>query len=95
MERRYGARRVDPAVVPSTEEAVQAYEQLGGHLTYFPAFGRDPLADSPLLSRRRLQNFQACFPSFETLFYNLVNGDSTPFENALLLFLQLTRDLAQ
>ena len=39
-------QRVLPSQVPTSVEAVTAYENQGGKLTLFPSFGIDPLAEN-------------------------------------------------
>jgi hypothetical protein len=35
---------VPPHLVPTSEEVVRRYENLGGNITRFPVFGTDPLS---------------------------------------------------
>jgi hypothetical protein len=41
------ACHVSPQSVPINEEAVTNYEQMGGNITQFPVFGRDPSLMKP------------------------------------------------
>ena len=46
---------IDPIYLPSCDEAVQVYENLGGRLTMEPHFREDPLnGDQDLQTRREL-----------------------------------------
>ena len=40
---------VRPSDLPSTDDAVRAFEDRGNRLTHFGLFGKDPLRDSPEL----------------------------------------------
>ena len=63
-------------------EAFPAYENLGGTLTGFPTFGVDPLAHHSELQAAREQRFHH-ETNDETLFGDLVNGNSTSFERTI------------
>ena len=76
--------------VPTPEEAVSQFEREGGNLTLFSPFGADPLADSPVLFRRRHAEFISRFPSFDHIFHSVVNGNNALFRDGLKYFLELT-----
>ncbi|KAL9965196.1 hypothetical protein ACROYT_G028964 [Oculina patagonica] len=82
--------KVPPELLPTTSEAVELYEQQGGHLTVWPEFGKDPLSSEVHLSSARLKQFQSHFPEFATMFHGVVNKNPTMFQNAILLFRDLT-----
>ena len=44
MRRNNHSARIDPSSLPSSEGAVQLYEQFGGSITQFTAFGQNPLS---------------------------------------------------
>ena len=44
-------------MVPTNEEIVASYEQMGGQITQFPVFGRDPLSTSLEMIRERERQF--------------------------------------
>ena len=72
------------------EEAVSAYERDGGNLRSPEVFGADILAGNEQLQQLRFDNFNAAYPSFEVIFYCLVNGDHHPFREGLMNFIDLT-----
>ena len=53
-------------------------------------FGTDILAGNKQLQQLRSDNFNAAYPSFEVIFYCLVNGDHHPFREGLKNFIDLT-----
>ena len=81
-------------VIPSVESATQQFEALGGNLTHFSPFGRDPLADRQELITERERQFHSSYPDFAPIFHKLSNGCRQLFEGGLLLFIQLTEQLA-
>ena len=77
-------------MLPTGEEAVSAYERDGGNLRSPEVFGTDILAGNEQLQQLRFDNFNAAYPSFEVIFYCLVNGDHHPFREGLMNFIDLT-----
>ena len=77
-------------MLPTGEEAVSAYERDGGNLRSPEVFGTDILAGNKQLQQLRFDNFNAAYPSFEVIFYCLVNGDHHPFREGLKNFIDLT-----
>ena len=71
------------------------FEQDGGNLTYCSTFGVDPLQSNDRLLSERQRHFQCKFPSFETIFHSLVNGNKLEFRNGLIYFIQLTNSLSK
>ena len=59
--------------IPTSQEAVAAYENLGGRLTVFPSYGLDPLADNVALQDMRERRFNS-EADIETVFGDVVNG---------------------
>jgi len=53
MDRENRTAKVDPAMIPSVQDAVQQYESLGGTLTTFSPFGIDPLESNAHLRQMR------------------------------------------
>ncbi len=86
--------KVDTHVIPTVHEAVQSFEQDGGHLTQFSLFGEDPLADCVSLLEQRTSQFYSRFSSFDTFFHQLVNGRDSLFKNGLNFFIYLTSTLS-
>ena len=76
--------------LPTSEEAVLAYEREGGHLTLPEVFGTDLLSGNQQLQNLRFDNFNAAYPSFDVIFYCLVNGNQYPFKEGLQYFIDLT-----
>lgn len=85
-------QNISATQIPASQEAVAAYENLGGRLTLFPSFGLDPLADNVALQDAREQRFNN-EADMETVFGDIVNGIATSFEQAILRFANLTTQL--
>ena len=85
---------LNPADVPSVDDAVQMYTNAGGVVTSECSFGIDPLANDDALIRRRDTEFKRNNLSFHEIFQNAVNGDGSLMETALLSFINTTRDLS-
>lgn len=79
--------------LPTSEEAVLAYEREGGHLTLPEVFGTDLLSGNQQLQNLRFDNFNAAYPSFDVIFHCLVNGNQYPFKEGLQYFIDLTTTL--
>ena len=89
------AKPIPPDVLPTVEQAVELFEQDGGHLTIWPEFGFDPLASSEHLAKRRFDSFHQSFPNMATIFHHVINDDALAYKNALFLFRDLTNNLSQ
>ena len=85
---------IPESYVPSTEQAVQMYEQRGGSLTQWPKFGNDPLEGNVDLMSQRCYQFHEQFPSFNSIFHEAVNNNQTPFRNAVTAFCDIPYQLA-
>lgn len=59
-------------ILPTAADAVAAYENQGGHLTYPEPYGVDLLANHPGLQQQRLMQLLSRFSSFDTIFHHLV-----------------------
>jgi len=88
------ARMIDPRVIPTSDQAVQLYEQNGGRLTEPVQFGRDPLECDAMKKTIREQAFQEKYPSLDLMFHQLVNGDTTLFQQALKFYISTTHRLS-
>ena len=88
------ARMIDPRVIPTSDQAVQLYEQNGGRLTEPVQFGRDPLECDAIKKTIREQAFQEKYPSLDLMFHQLVNGDTTLFQQALKFYISTTHHLS-
>ena len=80
-------------MLPTSEEAVLAYEREGGHLSLPEVFGTDLLAGNQQLQKLRSDNFNATYPSFDVIFHCLVNGNCYPFKESLQYFIDVTSSL--
>ncbi|XP_078384557.1 uncharacterized protein LOC144666976 [Oculina patagonica] len=88
----FQGQRVLANQIPTSMEAVTAYENLGGTLTVFPTFGIDPLAENAELQATREQRFSN-ETNEEAIFGELVNGNSTSFEQAIQRYANITIQL--
>ncbi len=59
--------KVPEALIPTPEEAVDAYHQTGGQLTILIKFGSDPLDGYIDLQDARNQGFTSRYPQFEPI----------------------------
>ena len=95
MMQRQHIRPLSDHLVPSVDAAVQLYHDDGGNLSPPSSFGLDPLDDNQDLLHERLAMFQVSFPGYDPLFHSLVNGNHTPFRQAVMLFASITTQLSQ
>ena len=82
MEKDNQARKIPLSLFQLPEEAAQAYRSTGT-LTVPDSYGLDPLE---LDSNKKSIQEQAFFPSFDPIFQEVVNNNSTLFRQALLFF---------
>lgn len=80
-------------MLPTSEEAVLAYEREDGHLSLPEVFGTDLLSGNQQLQKLCFDNFNAAYPSFDVIFHCLVNGNHYPFKEGLQYFIDLTTTL--
>ncbi|XP_028517065.1 uncharacterized protein LOC110246379 [Exaiptasia diaphana] len=85
---------VDDSLVPTADEAVSLYSAAGGRITTDCQFGIDPLAEDETLVRRREQHFSRNNSSFSEIYNNVVSGNGSFLEQAILDFISLTRHIA-
>ena len=78
-------------MLPTSEEAVFAYEREGDLLSLPEVFGNDLLSGNQQL--QNFDNFNAAYPSFDVIFHCLVNGNHYPFKEGLQYFIDLTTTL--
>ncbi|XP_032228384.2 uncharacterized protein LOC116611877 [Nematostella vectensis] len=83
-----------PSIIPSVEEAIRMYRQAGGSITEDCSFGVDPLLNHNVHLQRRNARFFQNNPSFHCIFQNIVNGDGSLMESAILSYLDLTKTLS-
>ena len=88
------AARVNPVLAPTPNEAVSDFQQTGGRLHLISEFGSDPLDGRRDLQQFRQEAFTDRFPSFDTIYHQVVNNDSTLFKQSLLYFINITQRLA-
>ena len=93
MRRNNRIARIDPSLLPSSDDAVQLYEQFGGNITQFSAFGQDPLNSRSDLVQQRETEFYQRYPQFGPFFHKLVNGDACLFREGLLYFIHISTHL--
>lgn len=86
--------RINPAIVPSTAQAVAEYTNSGGHLTDPHDNCVDPLYGNQVKKDMRESAFLQQFPSLHTIFHSLVNYDSSQFVCAINLYVNITFRLA-
>ena len=89
------AQRLPQSMFPSLEQAVQMYRDNVGVLTDPTSFGLDPLADNSEKKQIRERAFNSSYPSYDSIFHHLVNGITTPFKNALLFYIDVTKRLSR
>lgn len=82
-----------PGILPTTAEALGAYENDGGHLTCPEPYLVDLLANHPGLQQERLMQLLSRFSSFDTIFYHLANGQPRLFQEGLQSLIDLTISL--
>lgn len=93
MGRDNRARWIPATLLPDPQQAVQMYRDSGGSLTDPAPYGNDPLAENDHKRKIREQSFGERF-SLETVFHKLVNGDYSPFREAVLFYIDVTRRLS-
>ena len=81
-------------MVPTSEEIVTSYEQMGGQITHFPVFGRDPLSTNLQMIHERERRFNSNNVNWELMFGKIVNNDDTDFCAAIMTYLNITRELS-
>ena len=90
MSRSNRATKVPSHLIPSSDRAVMEYRLNGGRITdpEDPAIA-DPLSD-PVKRDIRLESFSKRFPSFDCIFYSVVNENTSVFADALTFFINVT-----
>lgn len=73
----------------SPDEALENYRHAGGHITDPTNFGIDPIRESAKI-RIRERAFVDVYPSFEPIFFTLVNGKTRLFREGLLFYCDVT-----
>ena len=88
------AQVIDPIYLPSCEEAVQVYENLGGRLTMEPQFGEDPSNGDQDLQTRREFLWLNNVPDMSIICGHVANDLDHSFRHAVNSFCGLTRQLS-
>lgn len=94
MARSNKAQRVTNSVLPSPGAAVHMYTSSGGNLRDPGPFGIDPIDTNSSKTNIRSSAFSEKFPSFSNIFHEVVNGNSSIFQQGLLFFINITKRLA-
>ena len=82
--------QIGPSLLPSSDDAVQLYEQFGGNITQFSAFCQDPFNSRPDLVQQQENRVLSTLPTVWTIFHKLVNGDACLFREGLLYFIHIS-----
>ena len=82
---------VNPSTFPAPTVAATNYWNNGGRLTDPEPFGIDPISEENAEIRRKA--FEEKFPSTDVVFNELVNGRPQMFQEALLLYINITKRL--
>lgn len=80
--------------MPQPQQAADEYRSNGGRLTDPDHIIKDPLFNDAAKIEIRLHTFVKRYPSFDTIFHNLVNGNNVMFKDALKFFIDVTFRLA-
>lgn len=75
--------------IPSSNEAMRQYHQLGGNLKQFSTFGIDPLLNFVELQVSRRDRFYERFTSDENIFTDVLKGGSL-LKHSILYFIELS-----
>lgn len=89
------APKISPDLLPKPEDAAEQYRVNGGQITDPEQNVRDPLHGDTTKINMRSQSFIEKYPSFERIFYDVVNDNGTFFNEALRVFIDLTFRLSQ
>lgn len=87
------AKHVPLGILPTSQEAVYRYVNVGGAITSAHEFGVDLLADFDEKKKLRHDGFVLQY-SFERVFHLVVNGNNELFKEALLFFIDITYRLS-
>lgn len=86
-------RPIDAALIPNVDEVVQMYTDAGGTITLESSFGSDPLAGDENLKSMREQRFSQVIGSFTSVYNNVISGDGSLLQSAILFFINTTTEL--
>ena len=88
-------RRIGPNLVPTVEEAIRFYGNAGGKLTRECCTGTDPLHGNEEAIERRERKFKNENLTSDMIFDHLIAGNASPFENAVISFININYNIAQ
>lgn len=84
------AKKISPHFLPQPQEAANDYRLNGGTITDPDQNITDPLCNTSDKIEIRHQSFTNRYPSFDIIFQNLVNSESSMFKNGLKFFIDIT-----
>ena len=84
------ATRINTHLIPQSDQAVSDYGLKGGRITDPDYDINDPLFSNSIKIDFRFRSFTKKFPSFEVIFYSIVNENVSVFVDALTYFIALT-----
>lgn len=88
-------KRLDSSLIVSPSDAIEMYTSNGRRITLESQFGCDPLLNDSAKFEIRSRSFKEMCPSFSFVFSQVVTGHNDIFKEKLLLFIDITRRLAQ
>ena len=87
-------KKIPLYLLPQPQQASEAYRNMAGTLTDPAPFGMDPLEQDYSKKHLRMKAFCDRYPSFDTIFHELVNGSDDLFRQALLFFIEITKRMS-
>lgn len=90
MQRDNRASPIPLSILPTPNQAVQAYRSNQGNLTDPEPFGSDPLSADDQKKQIRYDAFVQKYPDIPSIFHQVVNGNTSLFREALLSFVDIT-----
>ena len=90
MYRNSRIAQVDLDLVPSAMDAEALYRQAGGNITSTSVFGHDLLTTSESKKAVRTEAFNERYNSFQSIYFEVVNGRPQLFCDALLFYISTT-----
>lgn len=73
------AAQLNPAALPSVDDAFHQYTTLGGTLTETRPFGQDPLEGNTHQQQIRHELFFEKYANLDPIFHGVVNGSDSLF----------------
>ena len=94
MNRNNQSAQVNPAALPSVDDAFHQYTSLGGTLTEPHPSGQDPLEGNAHLQQIRHDVFVEKYTTFDPIFHAVVNGNDSLFREGLKFLIETTQRLS-